>query len=604
MVNHVEALSLETRELTMLFAERLDRLRNHAGAPSVAVKPARPKFSLRDGYAVGVDGSMDYDEHLELLLFYVAAAAYTCPYRVGSGIGVEFDLKAARRDDSLDLSTVVPLWSDDLDSVLQADLGGHTEQDEVARVQRVPFSLMTMAELSLGLSSLEREDVGILFLDRPLSATYHTLQRDLRVLLSSSKSVLVGAQTPWGELSWLDLALASVLGPPGMFVPNRRPYTVYHAISVLLEESKSGGATEGFSPAVFGERLGLNDRQLNRLLRALSRFDEKYGGTLFSEFSPVRITVTPSVPHYWSRVLFVTQSVIGRIFGGSGHPLYYGGNSWLSVLELSAINTFLLLELVSRALRRGVLVLGITKDTSATDYVRAALPYLYANGVVRFEPHNVGFKNDRSFLTILSASNYNSVSTPWRTHSYDSCFASLIHVNSGRMRAARKTLLRERLFVGAYFQLRSFNGDPSMRSPVFRYDRPYDPSRDAALTRSLEAEDFKGSVTLTPFVELGDHSTIDDLVLWVLAAADNPEVLEAYGHNQLLYLADKAVKAKVKLMRNTLRGIAYHELSEFERRERIFMVSKRFRELRAEIEAERNRSLKDEFKGGRGSNSV
>jgi len=43
---------------------------------------------LRGGWAVGVDGSMDYNEHMELLLFYVAAAAYTCPFRVGGNSGV------------------------------------------------------------------------------------------------------------------------------------------------------------------------------------------------------------------------------------------------------------------------------------------------------------------------------------------------------------------------------------------------------------------------------------------------------------------------------------------------------------------------------------
>jgi len=603
MSSPAERLSVETRELTGLFVKRLEGLRNLGGASSVARTLTRADSSLlRGGWAVGVDGSMDYDEHMELLLFYVAAAAYTCPFRVGGNSGgVVFDFGGVRRDDSLGFSTAVPLWSDDLGVVSPEGLGGYAGQAELSGVQRLPFALMTMAELSLGLRAVGRESTGILFLDRPLSGTYLPLARDLRLLLRSGSSVLVGQPTPRGELGWLDLALASVLGPPGSYVPVRRPYTVYAAIGLLVEEAGmgGGGGGVGLAPAELGRRLGLDDVGLERLLKALSKLNDRFGGALLEEFSPAVISVSPRVLGYWDRVVFVAEAVVGRVFGGGvSHPLHYGGERWLSVLDINALNSFLLLELVSRALRGGVLVLGVTKDTSATDYVRAVLPFLYAGGVVGVEPGRVGFKSDTAFLTVLSAANHSRVRTPWRTHAYDSCFASLT-MGEG-LRAARGRVSRERLFVKGYFQLRSFRGDPSMRSPVFGYERPFDPQYDGVHTRLVEAEERGGRLTLSVFVEFGGRSAVDDLALCVLAAGDNPEVFEAYGHNQLLYLADKAVKAEVRLMRHALRGIAYHELSGFERRERIFMVSRRFRELRAEAEAERERSLSG---GERGSAS-
>jgi hypothetical protein len=152
-----------------------------------------------------------------------------------------FDFGGVRRDDSLGFSTAVPLWSDDLGVVSPEGLGGYAGQAELSGVQRLPFALMTMAELSLGLRAVGRESTGILFLDRPLSGTYLPLARDLRLLLRAGSSVLVGQPTPRGELGWLDLALASVLGPPGSYVPVRRPYTVYAAIGLLVEEAGMGG---------------------------------------------------------------------------------------------------------------------------------------------------------------------------------------------------------------------------------------------------------------------------------------------------------------------------------------------------------------------------
>ncbi len=606
MQSPAERLSAETRELTELFAKRLDGLRNPAAASSVARQlrgADSPK--LRSGLAVGVDGSMDYDEHMELLLFYVAAAAYTCPIRVDGGGGgdVAFDFRGARRDETLSSSTAVPLWSDDLGVVSPtvSGLGGQAGQAELSGAQRLPFALMTMAELTLGLRALGRDSTRILFLDRPLSGTYLPLARDLRLLLRSRSSVLVGQPTPQGELGWLDLALASVLGPPGTHVPPRRPYTVYAAIALMVDAARVGDA--GLAPAELGRRLGLDDAALGRLLKTLSRMNDGFGGRLLEEFTPARVSVSPSVPGYWDRVIYVAEAIVDRVFGGGvSHPLHYGGDRWLNVLDINALNSFLVLELVSRALRGGVLVLGVAKDTSATDYLRAALPLLHAEGVVGLEPGRVGFKSDTAFLTVLSAANHSQVRTPWRTHAYDSCFASLTMEDG--LRAARGRVSRERLFVKGYFQLRSFRGDPSMRSPVFGYERPFDPERDEPHTRLIEAEDRGGRLVLNAFVELGNRSALDDLALRVLAAADNPEVFEAYGHNQLLYLADKAVKAQVRLMRHTLRGIAYYELSDFERRERIFMVSRRFRELRAEAEAERDKSISgggmDDMVGGGG----
>mgnify|MGYP007084772971 FL=1 len=130
-----------------------------------------------------------------------------------------------------------------------------------------------------------------------------------------------------------------------------------------------------------------------------------------------------------------------------------------------------------------------------------------------------------------------------------------------------------------------------MRSPVFLYDRLFMPERD---TQISEFEVFeRGKRTgLRPFVESEQLSSVDNLILYLLSLSDNSEVMEAYGHNQLLYLADKYVKEEVEQMKGLLRGIIELELTPLARREKVFTVARRFRDLRAASERARKKKAR------------
>jgi hypothetical protein len=107
----------------------------------------------------------------------------------------------------------------------------------------------------------------------------------------------------------------------------------------------------------------------------------------------------------------------------------------------------------------------------------------------------------------------------------------------------------------------------------------------------MDALEEKQRVALNFYMEpKGKRSAIDDLILLILSACDNPEVLEAYGHNQLLYLSDKLVKAEVQLMKGLLRGVVDLELTPLARREKVFSIARRFRDLRAESESTRKQA--------------
>jgi hypothetical protein len=599
----------QTGELAKLFGRRLSLLRDLKDASKLTVRPSLKSMEwLHGDKAAGVDGSMDYDERLELMVFYVSAAVFCCPYtRVKDE--VKFDLRSSHRSNRVTASAAIPLWTEDVHSVSSVDAStrlGHasSEPEALMGLQRIPFAIMTMAELVCALRLFEDESVGIVFMDRPLSGTFLPLSRDLRLLLRKGDSALTRLSASKGGLSMLDLRLAGVLGPGKLYVPSRRPYTLFSALNVMLQRERQGLDTP------IGELariLHLSDVELKKTLKALLKMDAENGGALVERATPASIKLRAEAADYWVRVKEACTQVVNRLFGNSeAHPLFVDEEEWLTVLDLNSVNLFLMLELVCTALGHRKLLLGITKDTSATEYIRAVLPYLKSRCVVSqgFKPPR--FKSDTAFLAILSAANHREISNPWRTHVYDSCFATLseqtavANVEDGekyaekiRLRASRKTVSREKLFVKGYFQLRSFKADACARSPVFAYDRPYVEDTDSTFVVDLQVTDSYGQVTLTPFGEHGSKSKIDDLVLRILAASDNPEVLEAFGHNQLLYLADKAVKAEVKLMRQTLRRVADLELAAFERKERIFMLTKRFRDLRSQMEQNRTRYARE-----------
>jgi hypothetical protein len=550
---------------------------------------ARSSFLKAGEYAaVGIDGSMDYDEVLEMLLFYVCATGFRCSFVVDKDIS--FRLKGVERDKRLAASASVPLWTEDLFQVTEEI--GSTEFELERSADRIPFALMTMAELSLAVKAVEDESVRLLFLDRPLSGTFGPLARDLRLFLMRGKSVLLGKETTHGPLTLLDFRLASVLGSGSDWVPQRVQYLPYLAVQKLMKAGKLSGK-ELF------EGLGLSEKRGKQLVRKLVRMHEASNEGLFVGDDLLGddavFALKEGVVDYWLRMKEAVSSVVGKVFHSSEHPLMLGeGESWLTVIDLNAINTMLVHLLKEKALNSEVLVVGVAKDTSASEFVRAVIPYAKVQGLIPEEERLPSLRHDRAFLTILSSTNPRLFKTPWRTLGYDACFTTMIEGDGGKtMRAARRTVSMERRFVRGYFQLRAFETDEEVRSPAFLYDRFYDPRTDDQFTVEMNVVERGKEAEIYPYWEGAGENRLDTFVLCLLSKCDNPEVLEAIGHNQLLYLADKAAKTEVKMMKGLLRGVADLELGTLSRRQKIFTIARRFRDIRKETEGAREKAVSE-----------
>jgi len=348
------------------------------------------------------------------------------------------------------------------------------------------------------------------------------------------------------------------------------------------------------------EDLGISERAGRSMLKKLLKMHEDSDGRLFAEdFNPEdanpTLKIKGQVKDYWVRVKETSLMIVDRIFGSYEHPLMLDNDSWLTVFDLNAVNVMLIHMLREKVIDGRLLIIGIAKDTSASDYIRAVIPYARREGLIPEDEKPPNLRHDRAFLTILSSVNSHLFNAPWRTISYDTCFTTLVEGDEkAPLRAARQLISMERQFVKAYFQLREFKSDLGVRSPTFLYDRFYIPSVDDKFHAEITAIEGGKKVKISPYWEGEGENPLDTFILHILSKCDNPEVMEAMGHNQLLYLADKAVKNEVKMIRGLLRGIADLELGGLSRRQKIFTIARRFRDIRREVEGARERAVMEE----------
>ena len=540
--------------------------------PAAAEKFATKYFGKGDHVATGIDGSMDFDERLQMILFYANATAYSCSFSVGDRL--EFELEGAHRDSKLAASAAVPLWAEDLSLVASAEPEIEIELEH--SIERIPNSFMTLGEHYL--ANLAVANSKIVFLDRPMSGTFSTLSRDARNLLRRKTSGLTEWPCPQ-RVSLLDLYLAINMGSPVMALPARNRYLQLLMIRELLAGPKS--------LSQLASSLHATDAEARKARKRLVQTDKDYGCTLLSDASESRMSLAGGVEKYWGRISTLSVSYAKDVFELRRHPLSLGNDDYLTILDVNAVALFLLDLLCEKALENRVLLIGIAKDTTATDVARAVLPYAVSIGSVKLAKSAPRLKNDRAFLSILSSENP-SIATPWRTVSYDSAFSTIVE-KDGALISARKVVSREKLFVRSFFQLRSLKTDPSVRSQVFLFDRTFDPGFDSPAVREVKVSELRGPSLVNPYFEGGEFSQLSNLILHVLSLNDNPEVFEAFGHNQLLYLADKAVKAEVRMLRSSLHGVADLRVGGLSRRRKFFGLVTSYRQQRSEAEHSRMR---------------
>lgn len=549
----------------------------------LAIKTAYEYFTPGEYLALGIDGSMQTDELLEMFIFYANATAYKCSFNVSEN-SIEFNLSNVERDEKLSIASVVPLWMEDLPEATDTSFID-TEYQLNSVSTKLPFAVMTMAELRAAYRATSSKEVRIIFLDRPLSGSLPPLARDYREILRTENFSLLGTETPEGPLCFLDILLAYHLGSGENYLPPRERYLPYFIIRKLLDGKEH-------SVSEIKEEIHIDEKLIKKALKQVRKLNLKQDSKLLEKGdneNENKLQITEYAGKYWKRVKFVLNLVIKKVFEEKDHPLHLGEDRWLTSKDLNAINVLLLYELKRISLKNKILVIGIAKDTASTELGRAVIPFSISKGLLSSVHAPWTMKSDRALLGILSTSEDINIPTPWRTIGYDAIFTTLIFKerNTPNLIAARRRAGIEGLFVRSYFQLRSLISDPKSKSPVFLYDRFQDDDFDKEFRQVVQIAEMNKICEANLYFEGSNRNKLDELVLLILSKSDNPYVAEAFGHNQLLFLADKAVKAEAKQARPMLRGIVGLEVGPLARVDRMFNIARRFRDIRAEYEKTR-----------------
>ena len=582
-----EAFSRDLDFLGRIFSSRLNRLSGEGGFGSLiryldrdrAVRYAYEYFGDGDWVALGIDGSMEHRERLEVLILYVAVASYRCKFTV-SERDVEVDLSSVERDSRYTSSAIIPLWLDDINEFLgSSELGVARSLDTI--IGNMPFSIMTFGEYYMGLSAATDDEVKIIFFDRPFASSIGPYGRDLRRLIYvDDGGVLTKLHTP--RLTKGDLYLGLYHGVENYRIRPEKPYLIHYITQQLIR----GGGEAYINELVRDIRV---DRE--KIVKRVRRLNNLLDGTLIEEITPTKIILNRDRLSYWERIKKLIQLVGRKLFGEDRgeHPLYLGDGRWIGARELNAVTLYTIYEAINQMHRSKKLFVGVGKDTYVTDLSRALIHITNHLGITKIEDPPI--KSDKPLLTTLSTTDQETFKTPWRLITYDGVVATLAKSEKpgAPTRPARRRLTQNRLIARSYFQLRTLRGinNINVKSPVFFYDRFLTPEdMDKTVEIPIAINDKK--IDLEIYLETGLNE-IDNLILYILSKMDKPEIAEATGHNYLLFLADKDVKVNIKLVKDAVINAVDTKIAQIIRDRNIYVVTRRFREYRHIVERRRSR---------------
>jgi hypothetical protein len=310
----------------------------------------------------------------------------------------------------------------------------------------------------------------------------------------------------------------------------------------------------------------------------------------------------------WERMKKITVNLGEKLFfekdddaktTGAMRILKDGKEHWLTTLDIEFLTLFTLQMLMEECWKRHVLLVGVTKDTTARDFKRQLIPIMDSEGLLKKQVDLEAFQNlpntDRMILQSASISNLDQIRPPWSLIEYDSAFRSMLPDKQGRKGyisgAIKNKISLERAFLKTYVQLSLAKSDPMLRSNVLLIDRLAYPEFDLNRANMVEllnelSDGTKEPVNVLLFRERTVPNRLQNLVLNMLVAMAPANIPEAFGHNKPLFIADKVAKWNYSQFKCIVDTTAAWILNNHRLRKFIFYMST-FRERRSQIEQNR-----------------
>jgi len=555
-----------------------------------------------------IDGTEYSRTMLDLIIFYGGACAAQGNIRFRKEQRPLLECSSRLLEGGNGISSCVPMH---INEILDIDQSSRELEEEGAIASQRTLSddaltnntsianrIMTLSEFYLAykIASDPSNDTRIILLDRSLSNMQSSLMYDTskrRYWKSMTIFNLPIEEQPidMNELSYGRYRISNEeLGLP----PLRGDYLRYGLINFL--EKKGPMDIEKMY-----QELGIDDeKRRKRLSTYLGKAVEE--GYLLQEGKVYQ--ANPKYKDTWRRLRKLISHICSRLFEdeSSNNPLKImrgGEECWLTTLDLEFITLLCFYMLIEECWNRRILLIGITKDTAARDFINHIVPLFLNEEVwksrVTSERLRRTPRTDRMLLQWLSIQNHQKMTVPWALVEYDSAYRTMIPELKSKRRgyvsgATRNKIVSEKLFLRSYIQLSEASTDPQLRSNVLSMDRLAYPEfdlKEEALIQFLH--NYGGAdetVETIMYTSKNIENELQNMVMTMLEVMSETSIPEAFGHNIPLFVADKAAKWHYSHNRRVIDSMRTWIANNRYLRRFIFYMST-FRERRSAYESGR-----------------
>ena len=578
-----------------------------------ALETAKEFFGTETVHFAGIDGTMYSRLLFDLVIFFGGAYAATGLIKFQEAVQPQVEYDSRTIEQNIGMSSVVPIYINEIPDVdtsfsareqpAEVNPSKAATDEEIANNSLIANAIMTFSEyyLAYKLAVDPAQNFRVLLMDRSLSTERAALLYETRKTdFWDAKSTLVGYMMGDWKVDRNDFALArqhfcnKALGLPAP----RADYLPY-AIICLLEEKTTLNIVQ------ICEAFGIADgKRKTRVEKALANLVRKHILTISDDVYALNTQYVSS----WEHIKQLTIEVGDRLFSTKTQQKETSSimkivkdakEHWLTTLDIAFLTLFSLHMLVEECLRKRILLVGITKDTSARDFKRQLVPIMQNEGLLNASLKDATWEalpnTDRMVLQSTSVFNPDKVRPPWSLIEYDSAFRSMIpDLEKGQgfvSGVIKNKIALEKTFLKTYVQLSQAKSDPLLRSNVLLIDRLAYPEFDLKSESILALSNQMSDGTKEPLeVFLYKNSAIpnkmQNLVMTMLIAMAPTNIPEAFGHNKPLFVADKIAKWSFSQFKAIVDSTANWILNNHKLRKFIFYMST-FRERRANIEQAR-----------------
>jgi hypothetical protein len=544
---------------------------------------------------VAIDGTEYAKEIFDLVIFF--GGAYACIGEIEFVENSKPTVNYSERvlQEGWEVSSCIPLYINEVPEVDKEEdgeiaLGKSLKDEEIIDNSKISNVIMHFAEYFLAYSIIsENRKVKLLLMDRTLSGDQAGLIGGIGSGGKNweewkSRCSLIGYKFKGREITprMLDYgryrAYNKNLGLP----PPRGDYLKYRILCLLEEKGK-------LKLDEIVEELNIQDRK-ERAQRILENLELKG----FVEEVNGHYELSEELEGSWDLLKELFLDIGKKVFEENNLRIEKDGKQcWLTTLDLNFLIIFCFNALMEECWNRKILLVGLTKDTSAKEFKSHFIPICQNNKIIssNISQERLALipNTDRMFLQAVSILNYEKVNLPWALIEYDTSFKTMIpseedvdFVNG----AIRNKISPEKFFLKSYIQLVKAGSDPKLRSNVLAIDRLVyedDVRPETTFTFKNKNGKFVEPVEVVIYRNRDVENKIQNMLLGILSSMSDSNIPELFGHNKPLFVADKIAKWNVSLVKNIIEAMERWIMNNPELRDFIFYMTT-FRFRRGEIE--------------------